>query len=64
MRAPGLRFGDCAACPFGQPLQVVKPFMQVLAGAAGHSDPLHHIPCGRVKQLSLASGGDSGGNTE
>lgn len=47
MRAPGLCFGDSAACPFGQPLQVVKPIVQVLAGAAEHSDPLHHAPCGR-----------------
>lgn len=48
MSAPGLRFGYGVARPFGQPLQVVKPFVQVLAGAAGHSDPLRHVPCGRA----------------
>lgn len=47
MSAPGLCFGYRVARPFGQPLQVVKPFVQVLAGAAGHGDPLRHVPCSR-----------------
>lgn len=47
MSIPGLCFGNGVARPLGQPLQVVQPFVQVLAGAAGHSDPLRHGPYGR-----------------